>query len=64
MLLTEVPEAERFIKVDPNAPEAQTETPIASINGFESQIDPRAEKLIRELREIRLRLDQEEATAA
>jgi hypothetical protein len=64
MPLTEVPEAERFIKVDPNAPEAQTETPIASINGFESQIDPRAEKLIRELREIRLRLDHEEATAA
>jgi hypothetical protein len=63
MLLTEVPEAERFIKVDPNAPEAQTETPIAPINGFESQIDPRAEKLIRELREIRLRIDQEEAAA-
>jgi hypothetical protein len=64
MLLTEVPEAERFIKVDPNAPEAQTETPIAPINGFESQIDPRAEKLIRELREIRLRLDREDSAAA
>jgi hypothetical protein len=51
MLLIDVPEAERFIEVDPNAPELQTETPIAPINGFESQIDPRAEKLIRELRE-------------
>jgi hypothetical protein len=64
MLLTEVPEPERFIKVDPNAPELQTETPIAPINGFESQIDPRAEKLIRELREIRLRLDREDSAAA
>jgi hypothetical protein len=64
MLLTEVPEAERFIKLDPNGPEPQTETPITPINGFESQIDPRAEKLIRELREIRLRLDQEDSTAA
>jgi hypothetical protein len=64
MLLTEVPEAERFIKVDPNAPELQTETPIAPINGFESQIDPRAKKLIRELGEIRLCLDREDSAAA
>jgi hypothetical protein len=108
MLLIDVPEAERFIKIDPNAPEAQTETPVIAANGFESQsnsqvlqnsesrqneaaglsepkmsikeaarlsepnvpitgfesqIDPRAEKLIRQLHEIRLRLDQEEAAA-
>jgi hypothetical protein len=87
MLLIDVPEAERFIKIDPNAPEAQAETLVAAANGFEpqnssqaaqrqgapstepnapvtgfeSQIDPRAEKLIRELREIRLRLDKEAA---
>jgi hypothetical protein len=100
MLLTEVPEAERFIKVDPNGPETQTEAPAVAANGFESQnnsqngqvsqnrqdeaaylsgskismkapvtgfesqIDPRAEKLIRELREIRLRLDREDSAAA
>ena len=90
MLLTEVPEAERFIKIDPNATQSQAERTVAAANGFESQnssqapqneaasssepkapitgfesqMDPRAEKLIRELREIRLRLDREDSAAA
>ena len=33
-------------------------------NGFEPQIDPRAEKLIRQNREMRARFDKEEASAA
>jgi hypothetical protein len=87
LLLVDVPKEERFIKIDPNAPEVRAGEPSApeigfesksnsqdrqdaaaplselnaSSNGFESQIDPRAKKLLREIREMRLRLDKEEA---
>jgi hypothetical protein len=74
MLLIDVPEAERFIKIDPNAANGfesqnnsqapqnfQPSEPKTSTEA--SQIDPRAEKLIRELREIHLRLDNEAAAA-
>jgi hypothetical protein len=79
MLLIDVPEAERFIKIDPNSltgfeshipsqpkqdEAASLSEPKTSGKAFESQIDPRAEKLIRELRGIRLRLDQEGAAVA
>ena len=38
LLLAHVPEAERYIKIDPNAPKAQTSTPdTGAATGFESQ---------------------------
>lgn len=38
LLLAHVPEAERYIKIDPNAPKAETSTPdTGAVTGFESQ---------------------------
>jgi hypothetical protein len=76
LLLADVPKEERFIKVDPNLPKVHTGEPVIPEIGFESQnsqstpeqsgsqIDPKVEKMIREIREVRLRLDREDANAA
>jgi hypothetical protein len=76
LLLADVPKEERFIKVDPNLPKVHTGEPVIPEIGFESktsqslsksaesQIDPKVEKMIREIREVRLRLDREDADAA
>jgi hypothetical protein len=76
LLLADVPKEERFIKVDPNLPKIHTGEPVIPEIGFElqnsqstpkpaeSQIDPKVEKMIREIREVRLRLDREDANAA
>ena len=76
LLLADVPKEERFIKIDPNLPKPQTGEPVVSEIGFESknsqsapkssesQIDPKIENMIREIREARLRIDREEADAA
>jgi hypothetical protein len=76
LLLADVPKEERFIKVDPNFPKIHTGEPVIPEIGFElqnsqstpkpaeSQIDPKVEKMIREIREVRLRLDREDADAA
>jgi len=76
LLLADVPKEERFIKVDPNFPKVHTGEPVIPEIGFESQhsqstpeqsgsqVDPKVEKMIREIREVRLRLDREDADAA